>query len=188
MGVVALAGLVAAASSTWVHHQVLTDPGYASFCDVSSSLSCTNAYTSRYGSFAGVSVALLGALLLRRRVAAASPSAWPRGGCARTSPATCSWRRSSALAGVFYLAYASLVVLKTVCLLCVATYVAVTGLFVSAAVATRVPMRTLPARLAADVSHAAAHAGSGRRGRGVRRAGCGRGPLVPGRGGCRGVG
>ncbi len=56
------------------------------------------------------------------------------------------------LAGVFYLAYASFVVLKTVCLLCVATYVAVIGLFVSAALAARSPMRTLPARLAADLS------------------------------------
>ena len=34
MGLFALAGLVASGTSTWVHHQVLTDPAYASFCDV----------------------------------------------------------------------------------------------------------------------------------------------------------
>jgi uncharacterized membrane protein/protein-disulfide isomerase len=151
MGVFALAGLVAAASSTWVHHQVLTDPGYASFCDVSSSLNCTNAYTSRYGSFAGVSVALLGTLYFAGVLLLVA-----FGLAARRMRANIAGYVFVAsivgLAGVFYLAYASLVVLKTVCLLCVATYVAVTGLFVSAAVATRVPMRTLPARLAADVS------------------------------------
>ena len=51
------------------------------------------------------------------------------------------------LAGVFYLAYASFVVLKTVCLLCVATYVAMIGLFVSAA-AGREESHAHPARAA----------------------------------------
>ncbi len=59
-----------------------------------------------------------------------------------------------AVAAVFpvaYLGYASFVVLKTVCMLCVATYVAVLGLLVSAATATRMSMSALPERLAADV-------------------------------------
>jgi uncharacterized membrane protein/protein-disulfide isomerase len=151
MAVAAVVGLVASGASTWVHHQVLTDPAYASFCDVGSSLSCTNAYTSRYGSFAGVSVALLGVLyfagvLVLLAFAAAAPRL-------RANIAGYVFVASIiGLASVFYLGYASFVVLKNLCLLCLATYVAVIGLFVSAATAARIPMRTLPARLAADLS------------------------------------
>ena len=151
MALFATIGLVAAVSSTWVHHQVISDPTYASFCDVSSSLSCTNAYTSRYG-------------VVRRhlggpaRRAVSSPpycccsgSAPPPGRSGPTSPPTCFAAAIVGLAGVFYLGYASFVVLQTVCLLCVATYVAVLGLFVSAVAATRISMSTLPERLAADL-------------------------------------
>ena len=55
-------GLAASAASTWVHYRILNDPTYASFCDVNATLSCTEAYTSRFGAFAGVPVALFGLL------------------------------------------------------------------------------------------------------------------------------
>src|SRR5688572_8217568 len=59
----ALIGLAAASASTWVHYDILNNPLYGgSFCDVNATLNCTEAYTSRYGAFAGVPVALLGAL------------------------------------------------------------------------------------------------------------------------------
>jgi uncharacterized membrane protein len=151
MALAALLGLGAASSSTWVHHQVLTDPAYASFCDVSSALSCTNAYTSRYGSFAGVPVALLGVLYFSAvllMVAMGSSSQTARANI----PGYVFALSVVGLAAVFYLGYASFAVLGTVCLLCVATYVAVVGLFVSAAKATRIPMGSLPARLSADFS------------------------------------
>ncbi|MGE0362619.1 MAG: vitamin K epoxide reductase family protein [Vicinamibacterales bacterium] len=151
MGLFVLAGLAASGYATWVHHQVITDPAYAAVCDVSANVSCTNAYTSAYGTFAGISVALLGAvyftgLLLLLGFGAALPRL---GGNIAGYVFAAS---IVGLAGVFYLGYASFVVLKNVCLVCVATYVAVIGLFVSAAVATRIPMRTLPARLAADLA------------------------------------
>ncbi len=66
----ALLGLAASAASTWVHYQILNDPTYASFCDVNSTLNCTEAYTSRFGAFGGVPVALLGRAVLRRRAGA----------------------------------------------------------------------------------------------------------------------
>ena len=151
MAVAAAAGLVAAGASTWVHHQLLTDPAYASFCDVNATLSCTNAYTSRFGSFAGIPVALLGAIYFAGVLGLlAFAAAAPR---LRANIAGYVFAAAIVgLAGVFYLGYASFVVLKNVCLLCVVTYVAVIGLFVSAAAATRIPMRTLPERLAADLS------------------------------------
>ena len=44
-------GLAASSTSSYVHYQLLTDPGYTSFCDVNATVSCTQAYLSRYGSF-----------------------------------------------------------------------------------------------------------------------------------------
>ena len=56
----ALLGLGASAQSSWVHYKILTDPSYASICDVNATVSCTNAYASVYGSVGGVPTALLG--------------------------------------------------------------------------------------------------------------------------------
>jgi len=58
----ALAGLVASVSSTYVHYQLLRDPQYLSFCDISQTVSCTAVYLSPYGSVGGIPVALGGAL------------------------------------------------------------------------------------------------------------------------------
>lgn len=152
MTLAAVLGLAASSTSTWVHHSAITDPAYASFCDVGSSVSCTNAYLSRFGAFGGVSTALLGALffagvLLLLALGASASQA------VRARLAGYVFAASIVgLAVVFYLGYASFAVLQTVCLLCVATYVAVIGLFVSAARATRIPMSTLPSRFAADLS------------------------------------
>jgi protein-disulfide isomerase len=56
-----------------------------------------------------------------------------------------------ALAAVLYLGYASFVLLKTVCLLCLTTYAAVIGLFLVSGAATSFPMTTLPRRAARDL-------------------------------------
>src|SRR5262245_18513238 len=55
-------GLVASASSTWVHYQLLQNPAYSSVCDVNATVSCTEAYGSRFGSVAGIPVAYIGLL------------------------------------------------------------------------------------------------------------------------------
>ena len=54
-----------------------------------------------------------------------------------------------ALAVVLYLGYASFVVLKLVCVLCVITYAAVIGLFLVSGAATSFPMLSLPRRAVA---------------------------------------
>jgi len=56
-----------------------------------------------------------------------------------------------ALAVVLYLAYASFFILKEVCPLCVATYVAVAGVFVISGGASSVPLSSLPKRALRDV-------------------------------------
>ena len=55
------------------------------------------------------------------------------------------------LAMVMYLAYASYVILGTICLLCVGTYVAVIGLFLTSGAAAKEPMSSLPARAIRDL-------------------------------------
>src|SRR5436853_368405 len=55
------------------------------------------------------------------------------------------------LAAVLYLGWASVFVLKTYCILCIGTYVAVIGLFIVTGAATSVPMAQLPGRLVSDV-------------------------------------
>ena len=146
----AVLGLGASSTSAWVHHRLLTDPSYASFCDVNQTLSCTSAYASAYGSVAGIPVAVVGVVfftfvLLVLALTRGSPASRAHGS------AYVLVMSSAALLPIAYLGYASFVVLQTVCLLCVATYVAVVGLFVSAVTATRISMSALPDRLAADV-------------------------------------
>jgi uncharacterized membrane protein len=156
MLVFALGGLLASAASAWVHHQLLTQPGYVSVCDINATFSCTQAYLSPYGSLWGVPVAILGAiwftLVLGLLLAA------PRGTTAfRENVAAYVFALSTAgLAVVLYLAYASFFILDALCLLCIASYIAVIGLFLVSGAASTVPMSRLPSRLGRDLSALAA--------------------------------
>ncbi len=146
----ALIGLAASSASTLVHDRIIEDPTYASFCDVSATFSCTDAYTSRFGAFSGVPVALLGLLFFAGvlgLVALCSRSS----AAAQNLPAYVFGASTIGLAVVLYLAYASYFVLNVVCLLCVGTYVAVIGLFLISGAATKVPMTSLPMRLFDDI-------------------------------------
>ena len=143
-------GLAAASASTYVHYRLITDPAYASVCDVSSTVSCSQAYLSRYGSFWGVPVAIGGLVYFALVLALAGL------GGRRTSPARdhvggyIFALSTIALAFVLYLAWASFFQLKAVCLLCVTTYVAVVAIFIISGGATKVPMTTLPRRALRD--------------------------------------
>lgn len=145
----ALLGLVASAAATWVHYRLLLHPGYTSFCDVSPTVGCTEAYLSPYGSLAGVPIALLGLLWF---VLVLALFLAPRSLVAPETVPTYLFALSTVgLAVVLYLAYGSFVVLKTVCPLCVPTYVAVIGLFLISGGAMTFPMSQLPARAARDL-------------------------------------
>jgi uncharacterized membrane protein len=143
-------GLAASSASTWVHYRLLRDPAYVSACDVASSVSCSQAYTSAYGSVGGVPVALIGTLFFAFLVGLVLL-------CARSTTARANLpgyvfvSSTLALAVVLYLGYASWFVLGTLCLLCAATYVAVIGLFFTSGAAAKEPMSTLPTRAARDV-------------------------------------
>ena len=146
----ALLGLGAASYSTWVHYRILNDPTYVeSVCDVSATVSCTAAYSSRFGTFAGVPVAVFGTLffaLVLGLIAWSLKSAVTRENLAGYVFAA----SIPGLAAVLYLGYASYFILDVVCLACLTTYIAVIGLFITSGASTSYPMTRLPQRFAKD--------------------------------------
>jgi uncharacterized membrane protein len=146
----ALLGLAASAAATYVHYNLIKNPDYSSFCDINATVSCKAAYLSRYGSVAGVPVAVGGALFF----AWVLLLMWGSRGKSRITDSAPSYifaGSTLALAVVLYLAYASFFILKEVCPLCVATYVAVIGVFVISGRASSVPISTLPGRALRDI-------------------------------------
>jgi uncharacterized membrane protein/protein-disulfide isomerase len=146
-----LLGLAAATASSVVHYRLLTRPGYTSFCDVNATVSCTEAYLSRFGSFWGVPVALGGVFffaLVFVVVAIAGRQASP---ARENAPAYVFVLSTLALAFVLYLAWASFFVLKAFCMLCGVTYLAVIAIFIISGGATSFPMITLPRRALRDL-------------------------------------
>ena len=153
----ALLGLGASLISTFVHYTLLTDPTYTSFCDVSASVSCTQAYLSKYGSFLGAPVAVLGVIffmaVLLMVAFAPAPRVIPAGKKVRAAKAGGIAGESvtgyvfamSVVGLVFagYLAWASFFQLKALCILCAIAYVAVIGLVVFSYRGLTVPLRTL---------------------------------------------
>lgn len=150
----ALVGLGFAGYSAWVHYKLLTDASYVSPCDINSTFNCTQAYLSRFGSVAGVPVAL-GGVAWFALVALLAGLSGPAGDArAAKNEATGAYIFALAtvgLAAVLYLGYASFFILKTGCVLCIGTYVSVAGIFVVSGLAASVSMTRLPLRFAGDV-------------------------------------
>ena len=133
-------GLAASSTSSYVHYKLMTDPGYSSFCDVNSTVSCTQAYLSAYGSFWGVPVALAGVFFFVLILLLAGVGGRAIARTARESiPAYVFALSTVGLAFVLYLGWASYFQLKTFCLLCAITYVAVIAMFIVSGGATTVP-------------------------------------------------
>ena len=151
MTILACAGLAASAASTYVHLRMLGDPGYASFCDVNATVSCSQVYQSRYGSVLGVPVALGGviwfaAVLLLTYAGARAP----RAAAPNVAGYLLVWS-TVGLAVSMYMAYVSFFVLGTVCLLCVVVYVAAAGIFILSGGEEATPARRLPAAAVGDL-------------------------------------
>ena len=147
----ALVGLAATVAAAFVHYHVLRDPTYTSGCDINATISCTQVYSSRFGTFAGVPVAMFGVIwfvtvLLLLIGAQLGPQH------VRENVAGYLFVLSTVgLAVVLYLAWASFVELKTVCLLCLTTDAAVIAVFLISGASTTFPMTTLPRRAVQDL-------------------------------------
>jgi protein-disulfide isomerase/uncharacterized membrane protein len=147
----ALMGLTVSIMAAYVHYRMLHDPTYTSFCDVSATVSCTQVYASRFSTFRGVPVAIFGSIWFA--FAALLSGAWLTGRPAvrESIPGYLFAGSTLALAVALYMGYASFVLLKLVCVLCVITYAAVIGLFLISGAATSLPMLQLPRRAAQDL-------------------------------------
>ena len=65
-------------TAAYVHYQVLRDPLYTSFCDISARVSCSEVYQSRFSTFQGVPVAVFAGIWSRP----GGPARRRRHGCA----------------------------------------------------------------------------------------------------------
>jgi uncharacterized membrane protein/protein-disulfide isomerase len=146
----ALLGLCASSAAAWVHYHLIVNPDYTSFCDINTTVSCKDAYLSRYGSVGGVPVAV-GGLVFFALVLLLVWASRGKSRAADSAPAYIFSLSTLALAVVLYLAYASFFVLKQVCPLCVTTYVAVIGVFMISGGASSVPLSSLPKRVVRDL-------------------------------------
>ncbi len=146
----ALVGLGASAAAAYTHYHMLYDPMYRSFCDVSATISCTQVYQSRFSTFQGIPVAIFGGVWFVAAALMTVGGLTARQSVRESIPGYLFVMSTIALAVILYLGYASFVLLKTVCLLCLTTYAAVIGLFLVSGAATSFPMTTLPRRASRD--------------------------------------
>ena len=152
--ILALAALALAASgyASYVHYQMILDPLYAPACDVSSTVQCTDVFTSAYGSMLGVPVAIGGVIW---SVAVLLLAGLGMGSADKDRAAAAAGYvfilSVIGLAAVFYFAYVSFFVLKTLCPACATVYVAVIGIFLLSSRAASIALTSLPGRLTKDV-------------------------------------
>jgi uncharacterized membrane protein/protein-disulfide isomerase len=147
----AIVGLGASVAAAYVHYQVLQDPLYTSFCDISATLSCTEVYQSRFGTLLGVPVSIFGGLWFVCVGLLAVGGMVAKSQVRESIPGYIFALATLALAAVLYLLYASIVILKAYCPMCLLTDAAIIGIFIVSGSAASVPMMTLPRRLAHDL-------------------------------------
>ena len=145
-------GLAASIAALYVHYQLVTVPGYTSFCDVSETVSCQQVFQSEYGTVAGIPVAAGGAIWSALVLIL---SAWgmrkPQTDGASRAAGYVFLLSTVGLAAVFYFAYASFFVLRQACPLCLTMYVSVVGIFLVSASAAG-PLGALASGMAKDLS------------------------------------
>jgi uncharacterized membrane protein len=145
-----LIGLGASVAAAYTHYHLLYDPAYRSFCDVNATFSCTQVYMSRFSTVRGMPVAVFGAIWFAAAALLSLAGMYASQPVRESVPGYLFATSTLALAVILYLGYASFVLLKAVCVLCLTTYAAVIGLFLVSGAATSFPMTTLPRRASRD--------------------------------------
>lgn len=150
--VLAGAALAASVASLYVHYQMLMDPLYSSFCDISESVSCQAVYASQYGSVFGVPVAAGGAIWASLVLLLG----WTglQGRKSERTSVVLGYIFALSLVGiaaVLYFSYASFMVLGVTCLLCLAFHASAIGIFVVSAISSPTPLGTIVNRLGRDL-------------------------------------
>jgi uncharacterized membrane protein len=106
---VGLGAMLAAAS---VHYRLLLNPGYTSFCDISSTVSCSQVYLSRFSTAYGVPLAVFGSIWFAGVVVLLAATVFGTPSIRESVPGYVFAMSTGALAVVLYLIYVSVVVLK----------------------------------------------------------------------------
>ena len=152
--VFSILGLIASISSLYVHYQMLQDPAYTSFCDVSATVSCEAVLESQYATMFGVPVAAGGAIWsgLVLLIAALGMRKEQTEGTAAAA-AYIFILSTLGLAVVLYLGYASFFIIQKACPLCMTMYVAVIGTFVVSGAAASSGLGSLPSRFGRDLGN-----------------------------------
>lgn len=146
-----LVGMAASAASLYVQSRMVGDPSYASFCNVGQVLNCDVAYQSRFARFHNVPVALIGMIWFTLTLLLTLADD-PRIGPAESGAAAYLFLASiPALSVMLLLAYASLVVVRAVCIPCALAGLAVAGIFLIAAGAPKARLTGVPRGLLRDV-------------------------------------
>ncbi len=147
----ALVGLGASVAAAYVHYHLLFDPAYTSFCDVNTTVSCTQVYLSRYSTFRGIPVAIFGAIWFGAAALLSLIALVGAGEARHSAPGYLFLASTLALAVVLYFEYVSFVILKAVCVLCLTMAAAIVALFFLSGSTTTFPMTTLPRRAVRDL-------------------------------------
>ena len=147
----ALVGLTVSVMAANVHYHMLHDPTYTSFCDVSSTVNCSQVYLSRYSTAYGVPVSIYGAIWFAGVLVLLGAGVYGPQPLRESVPGYVFALSTAGLAVVLYLLYISFVVLKAYCVLCLTTDAAVVGLFLLSGSATSFPMTTLHRRAVHDL-------------------------------------
>jgi len=154
--VFAFVGLGAMLTAASVHYRLLFNPSYTSFCDINTTVSCSQVYLSRYSTAYGVPISVYGAIWFAGVLVLLAASVYGSQALRESVPGYIFAMSTGALAAVLYLMYVSFAVLKVYCVLCLATDAAVVGLFVLSGSITSFPMTTLPRRALRDLRDAVA--------------------------------
>jgi uncharacterized membrane protein/protein-disulfide isomerase len=150
--VFALLALGASIFALYVHYKLMTDPGYASVCDISETVSCQQVLESSYGRVFGIPVAAGGAIWSALvLLLSAYGMRKPASESAKRSAGYVFLLGTVGLAAVFYFAYTSFFVLQTLCPICLTMYVSIVAIFVISAMAAG-SLSDLPRRLTTDLT------------------------------------
>ena len=153
----ALLALGVSTAAAVIHYHLLLDRTYHSACDINATWNCSQVYESAYGAFRGVPVAVGGVVwasavtLLVVSGLALGRSAGPGAAFTADVPGYVFLLAVPGLSVVLYLAYASVFVLKTYCIFCLITYVAVAGIFLVSGAAADGSMTDLPRHARRDL-------------------------------------
>ena len=136
---VALIGLAIAGNIAWLHHNLASNPGAASWCNINQEVTCEVVLTSEYATVLGLPVAYW-AIFTYLAIAVAGMIVLRTNSAARRRQLAAALLSVSVWGLLFslYLAYVSLFVLNTICVMCSGLYVVQLGLLVSTAILSAV--------------------------------------------------